>query len=240
MRLPSTSHLWGKLKAARSSQILALVWLSATALVEAVPTDVKWEIYRVLGLSRDGLFGGGVWRPVTHALLHGGWIHTALNGIAMLLVGMRLERIGGAGLFWRVMAAGVLAGGVVHVLLDPGRTLVGGSGGVLAGLLYLTAISPDSRMWPLPVSGKNLGRGFLLASVLLAIADPRFGWSPLAAFGTTLESWIPGIFDVSHACHAGGAIAGLLLASWALRPRVTLKQLRRAREKRERRQGSGE
>jgi membrane associated rhomboid family serine protease len=40
-------------------------------------------------------------------------------------------------------------------------------------------------------------------------------------------------FDLGHACHFGGGVAGWLYGRWLLRPRVSLERLRRDRERHE-------
>jgi membrane associated rhomboid family serine protease len=108
------------------------------------------------------------------------------------------------------------------------------SGGCLALLLLLTTLSPQSRMMPLPVSGRSLGFGILLAALLLALVNPHLGAPGFSEIGRAMErqglgSW----FLMGHACHFGGGLAGWIYGRWILRPRVTLASLRRDRARRE-------
>ena len=87
---------------------------------------------------------------------------------------------------------------------------------------------------PLPISGKSLGLGILAAELVLALMDPVSGVPGFSNLGKILVdhemgSW----FQIGHACHFGGGIAGWMLGRWLLRPRITLKRLRRDRERRE-------
>jgi membrane associated rhomboid family serine protease len=41
------------------------------------------------------------------------------------------------------------------------------------------------------------------------------------------------LFQIGHACHLGGGLAGWMLGRWILRPRITKKRLRRDRERQE-------
>ena len=113
--------------------------------------------------------------------------------------------------------------------------LVGLSGGCLALLLLLTTLSPQSRMFPLPVSGKEPGaRDFMAAELILALMDPALGLPGCPIVGRMLVdhgmgSW----FQMGHACHFGGGLAGWLYGRWLLRRRVTLERLRRDRARRE-------
>ena len=228
-------HAAQDLLAARTSGALAVVLLLVQAAMAFArsPEAVFFE----LGLSREKLVEGRIWQPMSYALLHGGWVHLAINLPLLLSFGSRLERIGGGRTMIRVLLGGVLGGAAGHLLATPGDlarvVLVGVSGGIVAMLLWLTAISPDSRMWPLPVSGRSLGLGILVASALLALMDPGLSLPGLGASGTWLGTRVPGVFDASHACHFGGGVAGWLMARWTLRPRVTLARLQAERARRE-------
>ena len=213
---------WEDIRTARFSLILAGVILAIEAVfsglggAEAVP-----EFYQVLGLSRDGIQKGWVWQIASHALIHGVWWHALLNVLILISTGARVERIAGWKTAARVFVIGSLAGGVAFLLLPlpaPDMVLVGASGGIFALLLWLTTMSPQSRMLLLPLSAKNLGLGLLMASGILALAVP----------------WMPGgSLPVSHACHFGGALTGWLIARRSIRESVTLADLRKVRARRE-------
>lgn len=207
------------------------IFLAAFGGYERVP-----RLYVDLGLSRDGQIHGRVWQWITHGLIHGNWLHLVLNAAALLAVGPRLERIGGLRLWTRLVLGGLLAGGAMHLLASGAndRPLVGASGCVMAALLWLTSVSPGSRMWPIPVSGKSLGMGMLLASAGLMLINPELGLPVFSDWGRGLVSVLgESLFDVSHACHFGGALAGWMGARWTLRAPVTLEKLRRDRRRRE-------
>jgi membrane associated rhomboid family serine protease len=189
--------------------------------------------YYQLGLERAGFLSGKIWQIGTHAFVHGSWMHAGLNALFVLLIGSRVEHIAGRAVMLCVVAAGILGGGAGHLLLGAGL-LVGMSGGCMALLLLLTTLSPQSRMMPLPVSGRSLGLGILVAALLLALVNPQLGVPGFSEIGHTmerhgLESW----FKMGHACHFGGALAGWIYGRWILRPRVTLESLRRDRVRRE-------
>lgn len=194
--------------------------------------------FHQLGLSRNGLLAGKVWQLLTYGFLHGGWLHAGLNAAFILLIGSRVEHITGSWSMSRVVLAGVVSGGIAHLALTPGGNgsplLVGISGGCMGLLLMLTTLSPQSRMMPLPVSGRSLGLGIMAAELILALSDPALrvpGFSALGKhlIGAGMGSW----FLLGHACHFGGGLAGWLLARGILRPRITLNRLRRERERRE-------
>jgi membrane associated rhomboid family serine protease len=140
----------------------------------------------------------------------------------------------GRGILVKAVVAGILGGGAAHLLLAPGGEgaplLVGMSGACVALLLLLTTLSPQSRMMPLPVSGKSLGLGILGAEFILALIHPQGPVPFFSNWGRSfvdagLGSW----FQVGHACHFGGGVAGWVAGRWILRPRVTLDRLRRDR-----------
>lgn len=189
--------------------------------------------FETFGLSRNGFLAGKIWQIFSYGMLHGGWWHVVLNALLVLLIGARIEHVAGSAVMVKCMVAGILAGGLSHLLLGTGL-LVGLSGGCFALLLMLTTLSPQSRMFPLPLSGRNLGVGILLAALLLALINPAAGVPGFAALGRMLTdhgmgSW----FEIGHACHLGGGVAGWLHGRWILRPRVTLARLRSDRAKRE-------
>jgi membrane associated rhomboid family serine protease len=197
-----------------------------------------WGWFMTFGLSREGIFSGKIWQIFSYGLLHGGWLHAAGNSLLVLLLGSRIEHMTGGPSVVRALLGGVVGGGLAHLLLAPdgdgAPLLVGLSGGCLALLLLLTTLSPQSRMMPLPVSGRSLGLGVLLAELLMALMNPALGVPGLFAVGQMLverggENW----FKIGHACHFGGGVAGWAYGRWLLRPRITLKRLRRDRERRE-------
>lgn len=206
-----------------ASVAVILTIQAAVSLAGGQDHQPAWGWYETFGLSRQGIFSGKVWQIFTYGLLHGGWLHAGGNSLLVLLIGSRIEHMAGGSAVVKALAGGILGGGVAHLLLAPGGDgaplLVGMSGGCLALLLLLTTLSPQSRMMPLPVSGRSLGMGILVAELLLALMDPA--------------QLVPGFSKLGHACHFGGGLAGWAFGRWLLRPRITLKRLRRDRERRE-------
>lgn len=221
------SDLWWNLRQLRRSPaswawvlvIAALeVWVLAVGGYKQQPA-AAWFIH--LGLSRDGILAGKLWQLLSYGFLHGNAWHAALNALWLLLVGSRIERILGPLAMVKATVFGILGGAVGHLLVAAGGAgaplLVGLSGGCGGLLLLLTTLSPDSRMLPLPVSGKNLGIGILAAELFFALVDPAFGLPFASDLGKILvaHGW-GGSFQLSHACHFGGGIAGWLYGRWLL------------------------
>ena len=201
-------------------------------------------------IGRFGLFGadvmhGQVWKLFTYAWLHGGQIHLGLNLICLMMLGSRIEQMLGSRVFLTTLFAGIIGGGMGHLPMswagDQAPILIGMSGGCVALLLLLTTLSPESRMWPLPVSGKALGMGLVLGELILTIIDPRLGIPGLQQLGIWMKAHRMGEwFLVGHSCHLGGALAGWAIGRWMLRQRVSLKSLHRQRQRREARMGEGQ
>lgn len=195
--------------------------------------DALGSWFENLGLSREGFLSGKVWQVFTHGFLHGGWIHAVLNALFVLVIGSRIEMIAGRSAMLRVSIAGVLGGGVCHLLLGAGL-LVGFSGACLALLLLLTTLSPESRMFPVLVSGRSLGLGILSAELVLSLINPDLGLPGLSRIGEMLvDQGMGAWFRMGHACHLGGGLVGWMFGRWVLRPRITLNRLRRERARRE-------
>lgn len=192
-----------------------------------------WSWYESFGLSQNGFLAGKIWQILTYGFFHGGWWHVGLNAVFILLIGSRIEHMAGRRVVAATVLAGIIGGGIGHLILASGL-LVGISGGCMALMLLLTTLSPQSRMMPLPVSGRSLGLGIMMAALILALLDPALGLPGFAPLGRKLVDEGLGIgFKMGHACHFGGGLAGWMVGRWILRPRITLERLRRDRARRE-------
>ena len=194
-------------------------WVAA-AVVVGIHGLVAWaggphqiaQWYLTLGLRRETVLNGEFWQVFTYAWLHGSWSHALLNALCLLVLGVTVERILGSSWFFKTLVAGILGGALGHLLLADGSAtafpLVGISGACLALLLLITTLSPESRMFPLPVSGRSLGLGILLAALVFALTDPTLGLPGFASIGQALVARGLGpCFAIGHACHFGGGMA---------------------------------
>ena len=100
-------------------------------------------------------------------------------------------------------------------------------------LLLYTTVSPQSRLFFLPVSAGNLGLGVMISSLLLSLLNPALDLPILSGRGAIVQTWYPELFQIGHACHLGGALSGFLLGRWLLRAPVSLEKLRLDRNRRE-------
>lgn len=225
----------------RAVWVLAGVVLGAQGLIELLGgagSAEVWQWYERLGLSREGFFAGRVWQVFSYGFLHANGWHVGLNAAFLVIVGSRIEHmVGIKSVVWATLL-GVLGGGIFHLVMASGAVdaprLVGISGGCMSLLLLQTTLSPQSRMMPVPVSARTLGMVILAGELLLALADPVKRVPGFSNIGEILTAHGFGsIFRIGHACHFGGGMVGWLLGRWILRPRLTLKRLRRERARRE-------
>ncbi|MBK1833260.1 rhomboid family intramembrane serine protease [Roseibacillus ishigakijimensis] len=190
--------------------------------------------YQVFGLSQDNLWPGGqAWTLLTYAFLHGTPLHWFTNAFFIYYFGGRLHDIFGEKEVWRTALLATLGGGLAHALGNDGL-LVGASGAGLGLFIALTTISPESRFFPLPVRARNLRDGILIATTALLALSPALGIPLLSDLGRSLSHLLgPEIFQIGHACHLGGALAGMAAMRKYHRKPITLAQLRKERAERE-------
>jgi membrane associated rhomboid family serine protease len=220
---------------ARWTWLALAVLVLVQSYVASAGGFAEWpEIFLCFGVSRDEFLSGRVWQLVTHFFLHGNWSHLFTNAVILLILAARIEDILGRNMLFLSLLCGTVGGGVLHLLLvPPGGLLVGASGACMAMLPLFTTVSPQSRVFFLPVSAGNLGLGVLISSLLLSLLNPLLGLPFLARMGAMAQSFYPDLFQIGHACHFGGSVAGILLARWLMRRRVILADLQRARMNRE-------
>ena len=210
--------------------IQAVVSLDGWSPFDAAP----WEFW---GLSRNGIKQGFVWQIVSYGLIHGSWLHFSVNGLGLLVLGSRIEHIAGCKVVLVTIAIGIVAGAAAHLLFGSG-ILVGFSAGVFALWMLLVSLSPQSRLFPVVFCPSLwLGWGVLGLSLIFAISDPRSGfpWPEALRISSTGGFWSP-LYDIGHACHFGGGLAGWVVSLWLLRTRISMETLKRQRARRESRQ----
>lgn len=227
----------GEMRRARGTWVFLLLLLVTQALMSWANPELQWKCFEGLGLSRLGLIQGRVASPLTYALLHVGWGHILCNALILCLMGVRLESWLGAGKILFIWLGGSLAAAAFHLWLGGKATnlLVGASGVAMAMLLVFCTLSPQSRMFPLPVSARNLGHGILLSSLLLMLMNPDAGVPWLSQGGAFLvHHGLGDWFRIGHACHFGGAMFGLCYGCWLMRRPVTREELLARRAQNER------
>ncbi|MDY7095168.1 MAG: rhomboid family intramembrane serine protease, partial [Acidobacteriota bacterium] len=147
-----------------------------------------------LGANSSTLVGAGQWqRLITANLLHGGLLHLGLNVWGLVLLGRLLEPLLGS---WRWLAyfcLSCVAGAAASTWITQPWLSLGASTG-LAGLLGVYTVFIWRRREDFPTAPSKLFWILLPAAFLLP-----------ALF-----------FNVDHAAHAGGFLAGALLGALAL------------------------
>ncbi|MFT4157448.1 MAG: rhomboid family intramembrane serine protease [Microbacterium sp.] len=124
------------------------------------------------------------WRLLTALFVHGGFVHLALNMLALWMLGQTLEPLLGRARFFTLYLISGLGGSVMAACLAPQSAVVGASGaifGLMAALLII---------------GRHIGANVTGILVILAI---NF------AFGFVVGG-------ISWESHIGGAIVGALAA----------------------------
>jgi len=205
--------------------VLVLLLLHLVLMFAGGLPGVFWY-YENFGLSWDGITHGKVWQLLSYALLHGDWVHLVINLFILWFAGGRVLQMLGQRKSLEIITAGVLVGGLLHLLsgllLVTGYResyLVGISGACFALLLAMATLSAHTRLRFIPVSGKNLGLGLVIGEALLWLMHPDFGLPVLSLLGEQMVAWGGAeLFEISHACHLGGALAGWCLARRVLTP----------------------
>ena len=205
--------------------VLVLLLLHLVLMFAGGMPELFWY-YQNFGLSWDGITHGKVWQLLSYALLHGDWVHLVINLFILWFAGGRVLQMLGQRKSLEIITAGVLVGGLLHLLsgllLVTGYResyLVGISGACFALLLAMATLSAHTRLRFIPVSGKNLGLGLVIGEALLWLMHPDFGLPVLSLLGEQMVAWGGAeLFEISHACHLGGALAGWCLARRVLTP----------------------
>lgn len=191
---------------------------SATAIIAIVTVVVSAIAIMFAGVDFSAQYGGfiparlagqmalpgavpAVLTLLTSALLHGGWLHLAINMLMLLFIGSQVERVIGAGGLVVAYLVGALVSAAAQFAVDPASTmpLVGASGAISAlfGLYALFFGRPKQV-----VRNQKLNR-WIHAAWLLAT------WIVL--------QWMTGYLAggegvlLATPAHIGGFIAGMLL-----------------------------
>jgi len=179
------------------------------------------RIYREGGLMWAGVTSGKVWQFFTHAWLHGGWGHLMANAFLFYYAAARLSHVLSNQRITVLFLLTSLAAGIAQVLSQAifptlqGGILVGASGGIMGMLLGFFAISPDSRMLFLPVSARNIAKGFLISSAFFSLINPALGLPLMSTVGI----WLGGllgeeVFLWAHLAHFVGGLLGWTCIGW--------------------------
>lgn len=164
---------------------------------------------------------GGEWAlftsPVTHMLMHGDWVHLALNAAWLLAFGGAIAERTGAARFLAFFVACGLAGAAAFYLANAGlmQPMIGASGaisGLMGGVLRILFPAIDSggfrRLREAPRSVRLMSlaealtdRRILVASAVLVVINVL----TIVGFGAAQNS-----AGIAWEAHLGGYLLGLI------------------------------
>ncbi|MEM7423567.1 MAG: rhomboid family intramembrane serine protease [Pseudomonadota bacterium] len=202
------------LLAAVFTAIELLLWLSDQQLLGEGPiaSDLRWQIYlrfAFFDLYFDAALDGQpvpwwLWTScLSHAVLHGGWLHLAMNAVFLLAAGGMVARVIGTGRFLLLFVLTAIAGALVFGLMAETRGPLVGASGALFGILGAL------KRWEwryVAMTGEGSARFWRTIAALVAI-------NVLLAFA------YPGGGELAWQAHLGGFIAGFIIAA-PLAPRL--------------------
>lgn len=146
---------------------------------------------------------------VTHAFLHGGWLHLLGNMLFLFLSGPFVEDLYGRPLFGGLYVVAAMVGAGAHAVGDPRSTvpLVGASGaiaGVMGVFLWrLSARRIKFLVLPIPI----------IPAFRFNLSLPAFVVLPLWALQQLYYASTAGAdSSVAFSAHVGGFVAGLVFA----------------------------
>ena len=146
-----------------------------------------------VGSLVEAVMGGQVWRPLSPAFLHFGWMHLIFNMLWLWYFGRQVEALQGSGrMLLIVLTAGI---GANLAQYAAGTVLFGGMSGVdfaLLGYVWLM-----SRRAP--------HSGFFVPQMLVVF---MLGWM---VFTMTDMAGAVGFGNVANEAHLGGLVVGLAL-----------------------------
>ncbi len=173
-----------------AANVLVLVWVE----LHGSPAD-RATLVRFGGLERSRVWSGEVWRLVTAAFLHAGWLHLASNLLAGVPAGRLLERaLGSLGLLVTYAASAI--GASASSLLAEDRISVGASGAVFG--LVGAALALHRR-------GTGSWRAFLRSRATRIVLFSIAAWTIVGGM----------LLPLDHPAHAGGFAMGAA-AAWLL------------------------
>jgi membrane associated rhomboid family serine protease len=193
--------------------LIALNILVFIAMWMAGPASDNWVIQFAMIPANylDGVSPGEVVSIFTSMFMHAGLAHLAGNMLYLWIFGDNVEDRLGPGAYLGFYLAGGVVASLTHVLLNPASNIptVGASGAIAAVLGAYLVLYPYSRIETFVPIGHFMRLTVLPAAVVLGL------WFLLQLFETVLALGGPDVAGVAFGAHAGGFVAGMVMALMA-------------------------
>ncbi|GJD35218.1 rhomboid family intramembrane serine protease [Methylobacterium aerolatum] len=165
------------------------------------------------------------WTLATYALLHGSWMHVIFNSVWLAAFGTPVARRCGPWRFLAIGLAGIVAGGLLHILVDPlGATpLVGASAGISALMaaasrfVFQPPVSGYGAPWQVPVHRPVETIPELLRN-RTAVSFLAIWLVTNLIFGVVSTPLLADSSAIAWDAHLGGFVVGFLLFPFFDRP----------------------
>ncbi len=188
---------------ALNTLIFIVMWLAGT-------NSDSWVLqFAVVPANyRDGISPGEVVALFTSMFMHAGLAHLAGNMLYLWIFGDNVEDRLGPGAYLGFYLVGGVVASLTHVLLNPGSEIptVGASGAIAAVLGAYLVLYPHSRVETFVPIGYFMRLTVLPAAVVLGL------WFVLQLVETALSLGSPDVAGVAFGAHAGGFVAGMVMA----------------------------
>jgi membrane associated rhomboid family serine protease len=175
-----------------------------------------YEFAMIPANMRDGVSLGDVADIFTSMFMHAGLAHLAGNMLYLWIFGDNVEDRLGSGAYLVFYLVGGAVASLTHLALNPTSEIptVGASGAIAAVLGAYLVLYPHSRVQTfVPIGPLFMKLTVLPAAVVLGL------WFLLQLFETALSLGSPDVAGVAFGAHAGGFVAGMVIALVAKRAR---------------------
>ncbi len=188
---PGLLNLW--IRPGRGGIILVVAVIAGFLLHTPIDHASGGDASYWLGLSREGMFRGAVWQPLTFWLVHGSPMHLLFNAFLLFILSRPVEHEVGTRRFWILAGASQLAGAAIWLLWSH-RLCIGASGIVFALIGAFVALGPHRPVllfFVLEMPAYVLGVGLLVIQLVVMVANPGS--------------------DTAHIVHLAGGFTGFLM-----------------------------
>ncbi|MEL6219923.1 MAG: rhomboid family intramembrane serine protease [Pseudomonadota bacterium] len=150
--------------------------------------DIAFEHWRATGELHPQL----IWSYLTHAFLHGGWLHLLMNAAALLGLGHAVSQLVGIRSFALIFLGTAVSGALVYSLITDFRGPLVGASGVVFGLIAVLTAWQEQALRRLGEDRTPIWHRILGLVVLNAVLDLAMGgmlaWE--AHLGGFLAGWV--------------------------------------------------